>query len=390
LGNGRLSFTFEKNTQLMKKLSALSFLLFFVFLSVNAQRISLRNPSFEDAPANSSTPRHWINCGDRNESPPDVFPEREYVFGVNKLAYAGNTYLGLVTRDNDTWEAVAANLTAPLEPNVCYRFSIAMARSAEYRSFSRATGREANFTDPTRLRIWGSNGNCQQEELLAESPLVLHDDWQLYTFIIKPLKNSYASIILEAYFPDNLLKPTNGNLLLDAASAFDRLPNCELEGFTMPELSATSEVVKISGENRETTRDNADMVALKLPEDAYFNNDEVLRSFAANALNDLVFDERNELAINRFKLAGRQEVSDGHPALYALQHALKSYPDRQWEIVVFSDDQQEREVRVLELKRQLAVIGDINLNVSGYDAKKHDGLSWFCMSVANGLYLRSL
>lgn len=374
----------------MKKLSALFFLAFFLFPNLNAQRISLRNPSFEDAPANSSTPRHWINCGDRNESPPDVFQERQYVFGVNKRPYAGNTYLGLVTRDNDTWEAVAANLTEPLEANVCYRFSIAMARSAEYRSFSRATGQPANFTDPTRLRIWGSNGNCKQEELLAESPLVTSNEWQLYTFIIKPSKNSYASIILEAYYPDNLLKPTNGNILLDAASAFDRLPNCTLEGFTMPELSTTSEVVNISGENRETTQDNADMIALKLPEGAYFNNDEVLRSFAANALNDMVFDERNALTVNRFKLAGRQEVSDGHPALYALQHALKSYPDRQWELVVYSDDQQEREVRVLELKRQQAMIGDISLNVSAYDAEKHDGLSWFCMSVANGLYLHAL
>jgi hypothetical protein len=384
------SLIFGQNTLLMKNLISLLYLSFFVFFSLHAQRISLRNPSFEDTPSHSTTPRHWINCGAANESPPDVFPERQWVFGVNNRPYAGNTYLGLVTRDNNTWEAVAANLTAPLEANVCYRFSIAMGRSPEYRSLSRATGREANFTDPTRLRIWGSNGNCQQEELLAESPLVLHEDWQLYTFIIKPLKNSYASIILEAFYPDNLLKPTNGNLLLDAASAFDRLPNCELEGYRMPELSTTSEVVSISGENTRSNRTNSDLVALKLPEADYFKDDEALRSFAANALNDLAFDDRNELDITQFQLTGEQQVRNGHPAWYALQHALQFYPGRKWELVVYSNDKMEQDLRILELGRQLAGISKVSLAVSAYDAEKHDGSSWFCMSVANGLYLRSL
>ena len=373
----------------MKNLIPLLCLSFFIFPNLNAQRISLRNPSFEDMPAHSRTPRHWINCGDRNESPPDIFPERQYVFGVNKRPYAGNTYLGLVTRDNDTREVVAANLTEPLEANVCYRFSIAIGRSPEYRSVSRATNREANYTDPTRLRIWGSNGNCQQQELLAESPLIEHFDWQLYTFVMKPMRNSYSSIILEAYYPDNLLKPTNGHLLLDAASAFDRLPNCTLEAFTMPELSATSEVVTINGDNRRSTRTAPEIVSLKLPEAAFFNDEEALRSFAANALNDLAFDDRNQLAITQFQLADEQQVRQGHPAWYALQHALQFYPDRKWELIIYTDDKLEKDLRVLELGQQSAILGDINLTVSAYEAEKHDGYSWFCMSVANGLYLRS-
>ncbi|WP_367388706.1 hypothetical protein [Lewinella sp. LCG006] len=374
----------------MKNLIGLFCFSLFIAFHLNAQRISLRNPSFEDTPAHSTTPRHWVNCGSPGESPPDVFPERQFVFGVNTPPYAGNTYLGLVTRDNNTWEAVAANLTEPLEANVCYRFSIAIARSPEYRSFSRATGREANYSDLTRLRIWGSNGNCQQEELLAESPMVEHNDWQVYTFIIKPLKNSYASIMLEAFYPDNLLKPTNGHLLLDAASAFERLPNCELEGFAMPELSKSSEVVNISGESNKTSPGTKDIVALKLPEASYFNNEEILRSFAANALNDLVFDERNELEINQFQLAGETQIRKGHPAWYALQHALQFYPDRKWELVIYADDKLEQDLRVMELGRQLAGITNISLLVSAYDAEKHDGLSWFCMSVGNGLYLRLL
>jgi hypothetical protein len=373
----------------MKTFLSFLCLSFFVFLNLNAQRISLLNPSFEGTPAHSRTPKHWVNCGSPGESPPDIFPERQYVFGVNKRPYAGSTYLGLVTRDNDTWEAVATNLTEPLEANVCYRFSIAIARSPEYRSLSRATRREANYTDLTRLRIWGSNGNCQQEELLAESPLIEHFDWQLYTFVMKPLKNSYASIILEAYYPDNLLKPTNGHLLLDAASAFDRLPNCTLEGFTMPELSATSEVVTINGENRRSTRPAPEIVALKLPEAAFFNDEETLRSFAANVLNDLAFDG-SQLAITQFQLADEQQIRKGHPAWYALQYALQFYPDRKWELIIYTDDKLEKDLRVLELGQQSAVIGNINLTVSAYDAEKHDGLPWFCMSVANGLYLRML
>lgn len=374
----------------MKNLVALLFLSVFVSLSLNAQRISLRNPSFEGTPAHSTTPEYWINCGTRGESPPDVFPERSPMFGVNYRPYAGNTYLGLVTRDNETWESVAANLTSLLEADVCYRFSLALARSTTYMSMSRATGRPANYTDPARLRIWGSNGNCRKEELLAESPLVEHEDWRLYTFILKPQQNSYASIILEVFYPDNILKATNGNLLLDAASAFDRLPNCTLEGFTMPELSSTSEVVNISGENTRGTDANSEIVALKLPTAAYFNNEETLRSFAANALNDLAFDDGNQLTIRQFQLSGEQQVRNGHPAWYALQHGLQFYPGRKWELVVYASDELGSDMRVLELGRQLVGVGDISLVVSTYDAEKHDGVTWFCMSVANGLYLRML
>jgi hypothetical protein len=358
-----------------------------VFLLLG-QEITTLNPSFEGIPQHSQVPRYWTNCGPPDESPPDTQPEK--TFDVSLPAYHGNTYLGLVTRDNDTWEAVTAYLTAPLEVDACYGFSIAIACSPSYFSVSRATGQFVNYTAPTRLRIWGSNGNCQQEELLGESTVVMHKDWETQTFVIKPLNNSYTSIILEAYYIGKVRKPTNGHLLLDAASAFYHLPNCDLKGFTMPELSAASEVVTINGDNRRSTGATPEVVSLKLPDASFFNNEEALRSFVANALEELAFDGHNQLAMTQFQLADEQQVRNGHPAWYALQYALQFYPDQKWELIIYTDDKLEKDLRVLELGQQPTVIGDINLTVVGYDARKHYGYSWFCMSVSNGLYLRML
>lgn len=372
----------------MLKFYSLLGILIFSFFSLNAQRSSLLNPGFEDLPRHSDVPKHWINCGSPGESPPDILPEP--TFQVETAPYTGNTYLGLVTRDNDTWEAVGANLSEPLAVNTCYRFSLAMARSLSYYSVSRAKNIPANYVSPTRLRIWGSNRDCSRDELLAESPLVTHSRWQLYTFIVKPTENSYSSIILEVFYPAGINHPTNGNLLLDGASAFEVLPDCQLENFTMPGLDATSETVKITGNGTSINDDTEDPVALKLPDADYFKDEEALRSFLVNILDDLNFNDQNQLLLNEFYLPDEAGIRSGHPAWYALQYALQFYPDQKWELVIYTDNTIDQELRVLELGQQLSTINDISLSVNAYSSEQYDGMTWFCMSVANGLYLRKV
>lgn len=176
-------------------------------------------------PRHSRAPRMWSDCGFPGETAPDVQPD--FTFLVSKAAFNGNTYLGMVTRDNDTWESVGQLLTNSLQGNTCYEFTIKLARSLSYYSTSRTTNREANYIQPIKLRVWGGYGMCDKREMLGETPLVENPDWQQFHLKLEPSDN-YTHVILEAFYQTPSLFPYNGNLLLDDASAFVPVP-CEQE-----------------------------------------------------------------------------------------------------------------------------------------------------------------
>jgi outer membrane protein OmpA-like peptidoglycan-associated protein len=184
---------------------------------VFSQTIELRNASFEDAPRHSTTPYGWYDCGQVEETPPDIQPG---AFDVLQKAADGNTYLGLVTRDNDTWEGVAQRLSQPMKAGECYTFSISLARAENYISISKTTRVEENFNKPIRLRIWGGTSYCSKKEKLAETITIKHTSWKEYSFKLNP-KGNYNYIFLEAFFEPTLF-PYNGNILIDECSALER------------------------------------------------------------------------------------------------------------------------------------------------------------------------
>ena len=186
--------------------------------------IELTNASFEDLARPQQPPYGWWDCGFTGETPPDVHPVLpDGAFKVTKEAQNGNTYLGMVVRENDTWESVAQRLNRPLEANQCYAFSIYLARSAVYVSSLKGRLDEVNFTTPVKLRIWGGTGFCNKRELLDESSLVKNTDWKEYHFKFSP-KQRHTYIVLEAFFQTPAPVPPNGNILLDNASSITPLP----------------------------------------------------------------------------------------------------------------------------------------------------------------------
>ncbi|MEP7323229.1 MAG: OmpA family protein [Saprospiraceae bacterium] len=204
------------------------FLLF--VCSVNGQNeiksdtIRLINPSFEDTPKQSSAPMGWTDCGFQGESPPDVHPGNYWE--VNKPAFQGKTYLGLVVRNNDTWERMSQMLEKPLLAGLCYNFSIYLSSAEKYKSGTNnrdnapiitRSDSTFNFNIPVVLRIWGGNISCGRSELLAESPPIDNYEWKQYFFRFKP-KSDYKYIMLEAFFKTPVLLPYNGNVLVDNAS----------------------------------------------------------------------------------------------------------------------------------------------------------------------------
>jgi outer membrane protein OmpA-like peptidoglycan-associated protein len=197
-----------------------------VFVVLNAQytdTVFVNNGSFEDIPRNGGDRipiSGWYDCGVLrfpNESPPDIHPGG---FWENEVKAAhGKTYLGMVVRDNDSYEGVGQRLTKVLERGKCYDFSLQLAQSSKYWSQSKLTNQKANYIRPCVIRIWGGNGFCTTKELLAESPAINHEEWKTYDFTCKP-KEDYRYILIEAYYKTPVILPYNGHLLLDKMSHF--------------------------------------------------------------------------------------------------------------------------------------------------------------------------
>ncbi len=201
------------------------FSLFYFSAPAQTDTVYLNNPSFEDMPRHSRPPVGWIDCGFESETPPDVQPSG--TFSVTKGAIDGETYLGMVVRDNDTWESVSQRLQSPLQKGQCYEFSLHLARSELYISVSRTTNKPVNYVTPAQLRIYGGFDNCDKQYLLAESPEISNTTWKNYTFKLKPLAN-YTHLVLEVFYKTPTLFPYNGNILIDDASSLNPIP-CQEE-----------------------------------------------------------------------------------------------------------------------------------------------------------------
>ncbi len=193
----------------------------FIFEKATSQeRFKFENPSFEDAASAGKVPSGWLNMGAPEETPPDVQPGQ---FGVTMSPQHGWTYLGLVVRDNNTWEGVGQVFDKYLQKDSTYAFSAWLARSNIYVSISKTTGQEANYTSPTILKIWGVNTETGQEELLAESAPVSLSKWILYTFTLKPTVADFNEIDLMVYYAPGY-EQQNGNLLIDNCSEIVKAP----------------------------------------------------------------------------------------------------------------------------------------------------------------------
>ncbi len=177
--------------------------------------IKLDNPSFEDYPQAAHVPQGWADCGFPNETPPDVQPNG--TFKVSKTASHGSTYIGMVVRDVNTWEAMGQRLKTPLLKGAIYTFSLDLARSELYESQSQATKKTVNYITPVTIRIWGGSGYCAKNELLDETEPISSSNWKKYSFKFNP-KMTHTHIMIEAFYKVPTLFPYNGNILVDNAS----------------------------------------------------------------------------------------------------------------------------------------------------------------------------
>ena len=193
-----------------------------------SEDVIIKNPSFEGMPRKGEylfVLDGWTDCGMiyfRGETPPDVHPAGAAWQNVAP-SHDGRTYVGMVVRDNDTWESISQRLDSPIEANKCYNFSIAMMRSDKYVSLTRLNAdKEENYQEPAVLRIWGGSGYCDQRELLAESAPVSNRSWEEYEFEFNPQFN-HRYFTLEVFYKTPVLFPYNGHILIDKATDLIRI-----------------------------------------------------------------------------------------------------------------------------------------------------------------------
>jgi outer membrane protein OmpA-like peptidoglycan-associated protein len=276
--------------------------------------ITFNNPSFEDVTKMAGLPAGWNDCGFPNESAPDVQPGS---FQVTKAPRHGSTYLGLVVRDNETWEGVSQRVSRPLEINQCYEMSIDICRSEIYMSISQMTREPANYTTPAVLRIWGGNGYCDKRELLYESSLITHTRWLAYNIRLSPKKGSWQYIEFEAYYKTPVPFPYNGHILLDNTSSI-RPVTCAMDAAGIakkPEAKRPTPPQRTSkgvATKPDTVKklQNKPVAKPTVPTDGKFKKGEVFQ------LENVYFD------------ANKYEIKDEiEPALNELYRTLRSNPN---------------------------------------------------------------
>jgi len=168
-------------------------------------QISLKNASFEDEPQDATCPAGWIEC--EPETTPDILPGP---WGVHTEPSDGETFMGIITRNNGTFESVGQRLSKPMKANECYTFSLDLAHSRTY----------AGYNMPLRLKIYAGSSRCGKNQLLGETELITHQEWQSYSFEFVT-KGAYEYILFEAAFGNGLFGSYKGNILLDACSAIE-------------------------------------------------------------------------------------------------------------------------------------------------------------------------
>lgn len=246
----------------LNKFFVLSYCLFFCMIPLSmaqikgdtsAQTVKLQNASFE-AMGFDEIPKGWNVCGFSNETPFDIQPGK---FGCFLNAQSGKQYVGMVARDNGTFEAMSQVLEKPLKAGVCYKMSIFLAKSSTYQSRSRTTGWDANYNRPLKLIIWGAVSKSAEQciiypaDWLTETLPVYNDAWRKYTFYIQPPKDVNKLIFSVNHVVG---KPYNGNLLIDNISPIESIACTDFVGTNGEQMSAST-----------TLKDVNDVITINAP-----------------------------------------------------------------------------------------------------------------------------
>ncbi|MBT8219405.1 MAG: hypothetical protein KJP00_06260 [Bacteroidia bacterium] len=188
-----------------------SFILITIFIWLGIQpasaQIEIKNPSFEISNS-AGIPTDWTICN--SGSTPDMLPG---LWDVISEPSDGNTYLGLITRNDGTWESIGQRLTDKVIPSRCQRFNVDLARSPTY----------VGYSLPVKLRIYLGKNACDKAQLIGETENILSTEWTTIQINFIP-DEAYSHIVLEAYYANGIYIYYNGNILVDNITPIEVCP----------------------------------------------------------------------------------------------------------------------------------------------------------------------
>jgi hypothetical protein len=171
------------------------------FSQKQANPIYWQNASFEGEPQDATVPIGWLAC--EPFTTPDILPG---FWGIFQEASEGETYVGLITRENGTWESITQRLPRTINRGDCYTFTLDLAHGVTY----------SGYNQTLKLRIWGSTNKCTKNQLLFESPLIDHPEWRPYR-VEFTAKQPVRYILIEAFYQEGSFR-RKGNILIDNLS----------------------------------------------------------------------------------------------------------------------------------------------------------------------------
>ncbi|HHJ50673.1 MAG TPA: hypothetical protein ENJ88_07215 [Phaeodactylibacter sp.] len=161
--------------------------------------VYLQNASFEDQPQDATVPTDWHPCNPGTT--PDILPG---FWGVDTEPSDGETYVGLITREDGSRESIGQRLSAPLKQKECYQMVLDLAHSYTYAGYNKAI----------KLRVWGGQSLCDKAELLFQTEFIENEDWETFKFKFAPQKGDVKYLIFEAFYRENDAT-RRGNVLID-------------------------------------------------------------------------------------------------------------------------------------------------------------------------------
>lgn len=160
------------------------------------------NPSFEGEPQDAVLPVGWHICSPNTT--PDIFPG---VWGVYKEPADGDTFLGMITRPDGSYESIGQRFPIEVKKGRCYQLQFFLSHSNEY----------AGFSDPILCRIWIGKTKTDRAQKIFESELIDYEEWKQIEIQFNSQKD-YPYFIIEAAFPEENLQ-AKGNILIDQISS---------------------------------------------------------------------------------------------------------------------------------------------------------------------------
>jgi hypothetical protein len=162
----------------------------------------IRNGGLEAAHQDKFVMEGWSIL--RKGETPDIMPGPWEVYTPPA---EGQSYVGLVAREDGTREGIYQALQEPLPAGRCLYLSVALAWHPQY----------SGYTLPLSLHIRGRKGLQGRIVSLAVSPLIAHTQWQYYTLeFTSPIE--IDQLILEASWGPGVMQPYRGNILIDNIS----------------------------------------------------------------------------------------------------------------------------------------------------------------------------